>query len=830
MDEQNVATNVEVDNSQVTATPAVDNTVTNVEVDNSQVTDNSQTVDNSQVINTATPMDSNTTYNNLTPEQVDTNIDNTEVAPTTYDTNKDPLQNAIQTAITNDREDNLNANAGNAMNKFLNEEYDYDKNEAGTYWVAGAINDVNTQMSFLNTLINEEMYDVMDLQKFYYDNSMATARAYAAQKNMETAYGFYRAAQEKAIAEASLTGWYMPAEGEYLLHQYTIAQSRLTDPNATPAEIAKANNVSKVTEQWFNANNIGPRGMKCLSRMSYEETVRHNEIMGQLLHEANQIAGASAAASAAAADLELREFKFQIEEAELQYGINLTKQIGLSDDDYLGHDIRDPEYAKYQALRGGSNVSEIAKNADTYNTLLGMRGVQWLKDSLGADYDEYRLRALGNTGNNVLDSLDQEGTNIINLDNLRQIGKLKDVEIDGRKMSGEVYEFTMNNSSGGTDEYVFVKTSEGGMLQLDKKYLDKELTNGKKINDIVKNYTEGEINYNGKTFKVANQVTLEDFKKGPIYNTKGLAVDQDHLDSVQECLDKGWELQYGYYYETKGMGILSGENSKGIVFKDQEGNYWTVSNEQGNIEAADKGRVVKIPDKNYDELSDAQKKAAQLQSTFVSQDKDGDVTRSYETNGHVHYIKGNNPAGSANDFWEKAEWGTKEFLENSPVNFVTLPWDIAEGKAEFSFDYALRRTPVIGTIMDMVDGEPKHDKDYNNSWKEITPPKGASSKSNNWKTGDGTYVDTNTKTKKDTNTETKKSSKSSGGASGGTSSSKTNESNPEASEVKEFERQDVEDVKADETKMLDKPELTLGKNYPYILDDKNDFKKNKIRT
>ena len=344
-----------------------------------------------------------------------------------------------------------------------------------------------------------------------------------------------------------------------------------------------------------------------------------------------------------------------------------------------------------------------------------------------------------------------------------------------------------------------------------------------------KEYIVGELS-NGKTFKVANQVTLEDFKKGPIYNTKGLAVDQDHLDSVQECLDKGWELQYGYYYETKGMGILSGENSKGIVFKDQEGNYWTVSNEQGNIEAADKGRVVKIPDKNYDELSDAQKKAAQLQSTFVSQDKDGDVTRSYETNGHVHYIKGNNPAGSANDFWEKAEWGTKEFLENSPVNFVTLPWDIAEGKAEFSFDYALRRTPVIGTIMDMVDGEPKHDKDYNNSWKEITPPKGASSKSNNWKTGDGTYVDTNTKTKKDTNTETKKSSKSSGGASGGTSSSKTNESNPEASEVKEFERQDVEDVKADETKMLDKPELTLGKNYPYILDDKNDFKKNKIRT
>ena len=52
----------------------------------------------------------------------------------------------------------------------------------GHTWVAGAINDNNTQMSFLQTLINEEMYDEMDLQKYYYDTNLATARAYAAQK------------------------------------------------------------------------------------------------------------------------------------------------------------------------------------------------------------------------------------------------------------------------------------------------------------------------------------------------------------------------------------------------------------------------------------------------------------------------------------------------------------------------------------------------------------------------------------------------------------------------------------------------------------------------
>ena len=203
----------------------------------------SQVVESPTVVDQATPMDSNTTYNSIPKEET-------------------MLQKTLKEAVAIERELNLETNNTTYMDKFLNEEYDYDKNEAGTYWVAGAINDVETQMGFLNTLINEEMYDEMDLQKHFYDTNLATARAYAAQKNREVAYGFYQAAQEKALAEAELTGWYMPAEGAYMLGQYNIAESTLKNKDATSQEISKANRVINTVEKWFGANQISSRGLK----------------------------------------------------------------------------------------------------------------------------------------------------------------------------------------------------------------------------------------------------------------------------------------------------------------------------------------------------------------------------------------------------------------------------------------------------------------------------------------------------------------------------------------------------------------------------------------
>ena len=325
----------------------------------------------SQVIDQATPMDSNTTYSNL--------------PKTDYQPAKSTMQNLINDAVHKEQTVNQDINAGKAMNSFLTQGYNYDKNEAGSYWVAGAINDNNTQMSFLQTLINEEMYDEMDLQKYYYDTNLATARAYAAQKGKETAYGFYRAAQERALAEGELTGWYMPAEGRYLLGQYTVAQNTLENPDATPEEINKANRVAKAAESWFSANQITTRGIKCLAMMNYEENVRHNTVMAELQKQANAISAQNVAASAASAELARLNFKFKVEEEEMDSGYNYSNKLGWDNDDHIGH--REGEWGNTKYLKGYDNLKDMLKNdTEHFAEVKTANSLDYIKGILGDDY------------------------------------------------------------------------------------------------------------------------------------------------------------------------------------------------------------------------------------------------------------------------------------------------------------------------------------------------------------------------------------------------------------------------------------------------------------
>ena len=316
--DQSVNLNVSDNVTTTTTDDSVANVATNVEVSN-------------ETNLTETP--------NVTQTQptVEPQTPTVQPTPTVQDIlpNNATLDQAIMASVVNEnRFQNIANRNGQAMDNFLNTEYDYDRNEAGTYWVAGAINDNNTQMSFLNTIINEEMYDTLDLQKYYYDTQLGVARAYAAQKNFESAYGFYRAAQQKAIAEGQLTGWYMPAEGRYLLNQYEIADDVLNNPNATAEEKFKAQNVRNTAEKWFAANKITTRGIKCLSMLEYEETVRHNDVMGRLKEQYNKIQMSAAGASGASAYWQGKLFDFKVMGGELEWGMDLNGDsiVGYTDE------------------------------------------------------------------------------------------------------------------------------------------------------------------------------------------------------------------------------------------------------------------------------------------------------------------------------------------------------------------------------------------------------------------------------------------------------------------------------------------------------------------
>lgn len=607
----NDAVNVEVDNSQVAAQTPVNNgnVATNVETDNSQLStqavDNS--VDNSQVINTATPMDTNRTYDNLSQE---------ERTPAIGD-HVSPLQGAIEDAMAIQRNRLMNQNAGAAMDNFLNNEYDYDRNEAGTYWVAGAINDNATQMKFLDAIVKEQMYDDLDLQKYYYDNTMATARAYAAAKNKEAAYKFYRAAQEKAITEASFTGWYMPAEGEYMLGQYTVAQTTLARDDATPEEINKAKDVIKTTEKWFNANQIGTRGIKCLSLLNFEERVRHNKEAERLQDQANKIAAASAGVADELAKLQLRQFKFRVEELELQTGRNFSKEIGLDNADYLGHDITDPEYAKYSMLFGGETLEEIARDTRIFEDIKTARGIQWLKSNLGDKYQEIYDNYNAAKDSALIEDLDYN-TEYIDKNNLHKIGgELSVQNIGGNELKEKsVYALYNYDGNGNLETRLYIEDKDGRILQLNEREIsDLTFKNGNTINDYIapNTFTSDKV-YNKSGFEVRVGQNVQD----------DLAFLKDHYSDeiykeAKKMADKGYKLDYSKMiknpetgtWDTGYVGLIFYKDTKdadGNITRDIKGMYTieTAKSILGHIQGTnhDVGDVVDLDESDLKDIAD----------------------------------------------------------------------------------------------------------------------------------------------------------------------------------------------------------------------------------
>jgi hypothetical protein len=524
------------------------NIQTTTQVTEQPISQPTEPVASSVVIEQPTPTDNNVTYNNISIPHI--NIEG--------GTEGDNLLAAMtQTA----RNIELDSNSGSAINRFLTEEYDYDKNEAGSYWVAGNINDNETQMGFLNTLINEEMYDTMDLQKYYYDTQLATARAYAAQKNKETAYGFYKAAKEKAFAEGELTGWYMPAEGRYMLNQYNVAEDKLNDMNSTEEDKFKANRVKKVTEQWFAANKITPRGIKCLSMMNYEENVRYNSIMGELKKEGNRIALSQAGASGAAASYALRLYKYRQEEMEMARGLDIDENgiIGHNGADYA--DIVNSDEAN--SMRGYKSVGDVLSQPDMYTKIL-------TNDEFNTDRIDQALKKIGLDPQEFKNKYDRDTSKINNMDILDKNGYYSSDNLTETNLYKDGKQLYRANGENG--QHVWTKDENGNF---------KEITTS--INSKTELVKDGEVVKAGDYFK---DISTEKFT----IDGKEIKVNKSTTGSVEqrELLGSGYskkeieafnKVDKDIYTYEQGAWSDQGVNSN-IVFStlDSKNNkvYWTI--------------------------------------------------------------------------------------------------------------------------------------------------------------------------------------------------------------------------------------------------------------
>ncbi len=476
---------------------------------------------------------------------------------------------------------------GNNITNWISNDYDYDATQAGTLWVAGKINDVDTQMKFLEATLNEDLYGEMDLHKYYFDTNLATARAYAKEKKHEVAYGYYRAAQEKAIAEGQLTGWYLPAEANYMLTQWVVAEEKLKDPNTSSVDRARADSVKRATSGWFSANNISERGVECLNSLYLKETIRHNKENERLQEQSLEIQRKTnednKRNAQASYDLQLREFRFQTAQMEMDMGYD------LNNDNVIGHTGSD-------ANRFGFYTSEKDWAMDNFSKAFMTWGSDRTKVILGADYNKsFNNYRYVTQKTSWLTSQIESGNSYITAESLDTLGKVKidSTELNkiGIKNTTDVKDLTLKmvmTSNGSAALYVFNK--HGVAYQVTDGSL--KLSNGSTINELLGkqglqltttpvNSITG-IDTKGNTVSMSigatkanaygHAITSENSNKYPGIKENVIKVIEDYTSN------KGYTMEYGLVDLEK--------EDEGIVLSKGEGDekeYYAVDPSSGNV-------------------------------------------------------------------------------------------------------------------------------------------------------------------------------------------------------------------------------------------------------
>ena len=543
----------------------------------------------------------------------------TETTPQTTGAPDYERTQAVQTEKTlaetyiDDARANSYANKGHGVSDWIKNVYNYDQKQAGTMWVAGKINDVATQMSFLEATLNEDMYSEMDLQKYFFDTNLATARAYAKEKRHETAYGYYRAAQEKALAEGDLTGWYMPAEANYMLAQWSIANENLKDPNLGTMDQARARSVKSAVEGWFNANNITWRGIECLNHLYYQETVRHNKELERLQADQNEIAklqnAATRAANAANAgsakgQLELQERKWEWQMQQLE----LTRGIDLTGDNYIGY-----KSGIDNKLFGGysDRTTWVVNNLDSAFKNLGS---DYVKSIVGED----RFQICFNTYKYTLQNgdwfkqLTDAGAKYIPANSLNKLGNAVLTQNGINNLQDKTYGSIIKD---GTVRMVYTSPEEVALYVFNESGMayrindeTTKLTNGKTIGQMLelqglKLNTSSKNSITSKDSE-GNSVTLNigitnygKYSLMPSENTRAMYPEftDKGLNGLNKALTKGYKIEEGLV-DTAGdhMGMV-------LSSVDKEGNkkYYAFNPSNGKYAEVKAKDVVSVKVENY---------------------------------------------------------------------------------------------------------------------------------------------------------------------------------------------------------------------------------------
>lgn len=198
----------------------------------------------------------------------------------------------------------LDAAASSAWNNYFAAEYSARQTQEKMGWSGGQEKASDLQVMFLQAETAANMYTQDEMQRYGVESKLSIARMYAEANQRALALEYYQNELDKATSEANITGYYVPPEASEMFTQEALAKDIINNPASTQEEVARAKNVIANCEAYYK--NLGFekgtrkdektgkivtewRGIKTLSLLTHEETVRNNKINEELQKEANKI-------------------------------------------------------------------------------------------------------------------------------------------------------------------------------------------------------------------------------------------------------------------------------------------------------------------------------------------------------------------------------------------------------------------------------------------------------------------------------------------------------------------------------------------------------------
>jgi hypothetical protein len=172
---------------------------------------------------------------------------------------------ARQAALASRR--NIEKNAGQAALEDALLGYKKNQTVDRMGWTGGSLTDANTQMDYLRMSIAADMYGQMELQAMGFHTELAKARAAYDMNMRDLALKYEQVARERAVQDAQLTGLWVSPEIRDTVNQYQLAQSVLSDPNASETERQRAEQLTETVLSWFSNRDgtpLSPQGVNAL--------------------------------------------------------------------------------------------------------------------------------------------------------------------------------------------------------------------------------------------------------------------------------------------------------------------------------------------------------------------------------------------------------------------------------------------------------------------------------------------------------------------------------------------------------------------------------------